>query len=351
MARTDSEPGATPPTTHAPATTLARTGHRPTRAPLLLAALAAACSALFITQAATHPEAAARAMPQGTTTLNVADAAAVAATSAGTIQIKNYAFAPQAATVPTGVKVTWVNEDSVPHTVTSKSGPASFDSGQIAPGASYSAIFETPGTYSYYCIDHPQMIATITVTGGTGGSPSPAPSTTPSAKPSGMPSSTPSTKPSGSGPSATPSGGMSMPAPSSGSSGGVIGTLGGGSSGSSGGCASLSQVLLPLLQHIDATHLGESPGQQVQDLSNVNQYVLTHTTLVENMLIPAWNSANQGLTGLLVPLLQHIDTTHLGESPGQQVNDLLNLDQYVLTHTTLIENMLIPTEGVLTGNC
>ena len=290
MARLDPEPGAPPPTTATPTAALGGTRRRPTRALLTLAAVTAACSALLLAQAATHPEAAPKAVPKGTTTLNVADAAAVAATSAGSIQIKNYAFAPATATVPTGVTVTWVNEDSVPHTVTSKSGPASFDSGQIAPGASYSAIFETPGTYTYYCIDHPQMIATITVTGGPGGSPSPTPSTAPSTEPSG----TPSPKPSSGSPSAVPSMSMSMPAPSA-SSGGVIGSLGGGSSGSSGGCASLSQVLLPLLQHID--------------------------------------------------------TTHLGESPGQQVNDLLNLDQYVLTHTTLIENMLIPTEGVLTGSC
>jgi len=43
-------------------------------------------------------------------------------------------------------------------------------------------------------------------------------------------------------------------------------------------------VLTPLLQHINAAHLGESPGQQAQDLLNLNQYVLTHTTLIENML-------------------------------------------------------------------
>ncbi|HZU56797.1 MAG TPA: plastocyanin/azurin family copper-binding protein [Actinocrinis sp.] len=343
MDRTDSESG-TPPNAPAAAPSV----RRPARALLLLGTAAAAASALLLAQAATHPEAARTAVAQGTTTLNVADAAATAATSATTIEIKNYAFAPSSATVATGVKVTWVNEDTVPHTVTSKSGPASFDSGQINPGASYSAIFMTAGTYSYYCIDHPQMVATITVTGGSGGG-----GGTPSSTPSTQPSSTPSGGGTGGGggqPSSSPSASMSMPAPS-GSSGGVLGSLGGGMSGSGSGCASASQVLLPLLQHIDATHLGESPGQQVQDLSNINQYVLTHTTLVENMLIPAYNSANRSLTGLLVPLLQHINATHLGESPGQQVNDLLNLDQYVLTHTTLIENMLIPTEGVLTGSC
>jgi len=335
MAHFDPVPEPVTPGAHEPAGPRRRNA----RALLLLALLAALCSALFITQAAIRPDAAPKTVPQGTTTLDVAQAAAVAATSGQTIEIKNYAFAPASATVGAGVKATWVNEDSVPHTVTTKSGPASFDSGQIAPGASYSVIFEASGTYSYYCVDHPQMTATVTVTGGGtgGGSPSPTPSTKPST-PGGT----------GGSPSASPSGGMSMPASSSASASGVLGSLGG---GSSSGCASLSQVLLPLLQHIDATHLGESPGQQATDLLNVNQYVLTHTTLVENMLIPLWNNANQITTGLLVPLLQHLDTTHLGESPGQQVNDLMNLDQYVLTHTTLIENMIIPTEGALTGTC
>jgi len=332
MPHFDPEPDAVSSGTHG----FTRDGRRPTRALLILALLAALSSALFLAQAAGRPDAAPKA-PQGVTTLNIAQAAAVAATSADTIEIKNYAFAPASASVAVGTKVTWVNEDTVPHTVTTKSGPASFDSGQIAPGASYSVVFETAGTYSYYCIDHPQMVATVKVTGGSGGSPSPSPS--------GV-SSTPAGGGGGASPSTSPTGAMSMPASATSSSGGVLGTTGG-----SSGCASLSQVLLPLLQHLDTTHLGESPGQQAQDLLNVNQYVLTHTTLVENMLIPAWNGGNQILTGLLVPLLQHLDTTHLGESPGQQVNDLLNLDQYVLTHTTLIENMIIPTEKVLTGSC
>jgi plastocyanin len=318
-----------------------------TRLLLVFAMIAALCTALLLSEASARPASAA-AGPQTSTTLNLADAAAVAATSGVTIDIKNYAFAPATATVAVGTKVTWINEDTVPHTVTTTAGPASFDSGQVAPGASYSAIFETAGTYSYYCADHPNMKATITVTGGSTASSSPTPSSS-SASPTPSASATTTTSSptttSASSPAST--GGMTMPATAtSTSSGGVLGSV-----GSSSGCASLSQVLLPLLQHIDAAHLGESPGQQVQDILNLNQYVLTHTTLVENMLVPLWNSANTILTGLLVPLLQHLDAAHLGESPGQQVSDLLNLDQYVLTHTTLVENMIAPTEGVLTGNC
>jgi plastocyanin len=320
-----------------------------TRLLLVFAMIAALCTALLLSEASAQPASAAKG-PQTSTTLNLADAAAVAATSGLTIDIKNYAFVPASTSVAVGTKVTWVNEDSVPHTVTTTSGPASFDSGQVAPGASYSAIFETAGTYSYYCADHPNMKATITVTGGSTASSSPTPSSS-SASPTPSASATTTTSSptttSASSPAST--GGMTMPATATSTSTGSGGVLG--SAGSSGGCASLSQVLLPLLQHIDAAHLGESPGQQAQDILNLNQYVLTHTTLVENMLVPLWNSANTILTGLLVPLLQHLAAAHLGESPGQQVSDLLNLDQYILTHTTLIENMIAPTEGVLTGSC
>ncbi len=302
---------------------------------LAFASLTAVLSALFIADAATvHPTAAAKS-PSGVTTLNVAKAAAVAATSATTIEIKNYAFAPASVSVAAGTEVTWVNEDTVPHTVTTKSGPASFDSGQIASGGSYSVIFESAGTYSYYCIDHPQMTASVTVTGSGGGtSASPSPSGVSSSPPTG---SSPSTSASA---STSSSAGMPMPSSSTGTG-----------SGGSSGCASLSEVLLPLLQHLNTTHLGESPGQQANDLLNVNQYVLTHTTLVATMLTPLLNSTTTVADGLLTPLLQHLDTTHLGESPGQQVNDLLNLDQYVLTHTTLVEKMITPAEGVLTGSC
>ena len=112
-----------------------------------------------------------------------------------------------------------------------------------------------------------------------------------------------------------------------------------------GGACLVSGVLTPLLQHINSAHLGESPGQQAQDLLNLNQYVLTHTTLIENMLNPLTNGGLVTvLNGVLTPLVAHIDAAHLGESPGQQAQDLLNVNQYVLTHTTLIENMLQPLQ-------
>jgi len=327
------------------------------KALIALAALTAVCSVALLA-GANSAKAPQQAVAQSAVTLDVTQAAAYAATSANTIEIKSYAYSPAAVTVPVGTTVTWVNEDSVPHTVTGTSGPAKFDSGQLASGASWSGTFMTPGTYKYYCADHPQMVAQITVTGDSTPPPS---STSATAPPTTKPSTAPSTTGSPTHTTPPPSSSGSMPSSSSmsmppSSSSGPAPSASSSSmsmppppSGSSGQC--LNQSLGALIQHIDAAHLRESPGQQVQDLTNLNQYVLTHTTLVANMLTPLLTGATGAVDSTLGQLIAHVNSTHLGESPGQQVTDLLNLDQYVLAHTTLVKNMLIPEEGLLIGSC
>ena len=53
------------------------------------------------------------------------------------------------------VLVQWVNKDSVAHTVVLDSGPDSaFDSGDVAPGSSFSRHFGAIGTYQYHCRIH-----------------------------------------------------------------------------------------------------------------------------------------------------------------------------------------------------
>lgn len=59
--------------------------------------------------------------------------------------------------------VTWVNEDSVPHTVTSRSSIQPFDSGQIQPGGSFTFVFLYPGTYTYTCDNFAWMSGVVTV--------------------------------------------------------------------------------------------------------------------------------------------------------------------------------------------
>ena len=89
-----------------------------------------------------------------------------AASSGGgvTIKMQNIAFDPKDVTVKVGQKVTWTNDDSVPHNVTATSG-ASFKSSTFGQGGTYSFTPKKAGTIQYVCTIHPGMEATLTVTG------------------------------------------------------------------------------------------------------------------------------------------------------------------------------------------
>ena len=77
-------------------------------------------------------------------------------------------YAPASVNVAKGGKVTWTNNDPVPHTVTSTSvpsGASSFDSGNMNATATYTVTFTVDGTYLYLCSYHPWMHGTVIVTG------------------------------------------------------------------------------------------------------------------------------------------------------------------------------------------
>ena len=112
-------------------------------------------------------------------------------------------------------------------------------------------------------------------------------------------------------------------------------------------CAGLQAAVDAFLMHLNAAHLETSPGQQVTEALSVDQYVKTHTVLVENMITPLGAGGDDAL-GIC---LQRVYAAHLEASPGQQVADLLAVDQYVKTHTVLVENMLAPLAGTDTSSC
>ena len=60
-----------------------------------------------------------------------------------------------------GSKITWINDDNMVHTVTAND--ASFNSGDINPGSSFSYTFNTIGTYHYHCVHHIGMTAVVTI--------------------------------------------------------------------------------------------------------------------------------------------------------------------------------------------
>lgn len=110
----------------------------------------------------------------------VVGGAAVAADQS--VSIANFAFAPATVTVTVGDTVTWTNTDAIVHTATASDG--SWDTGDIAEGASASITFQAAGTFAYICTPHPTMTGTVIVQapaggGGGGGGGGGAPTTPP----------------------------------------------------------------------------------------------------------------------------------------------------------------------------
>ena len=90
----------------------------------------------------------------------VAATLALAAGAPHEVTIEGMQFQPASLTVHRGDTVTWKNADLVPHTATAK---GRFDSGNIAPGQSYSRKMEQPGEFDYVCSYHPGMHAKLVV--------------------------------------------------------------------------------------------------------------------------------------------------------------------------------------------
>ena len=74
------------------------------------------------------------------------------------------AFVPATKTVAAGTRITWTNNDTVPHSVTASDNH--FDSGPIQPGQTFEWTADGSGTIAYHCIFHPSMTAELTVRGG-----------------------------------------------------------------------------------------------------------------------------------------------------------------------------------------
>lgn len=81
-------------------------------------------------------------------------------------------FDPSNITIPVGSEVTWINEDSSQHTVTSGNltdqgldgiYDGRFYSGTLGSEDSFSHTFNEPGIYSYFCSPHPWMIGFVIV--------------------------------------------------------------------------------------------------------------------------------------------------------------------------------------------
>ena len=72
----------------------------------------------------------------------------------------SWAYSPKTIQVAVGDTVTWTNIGTAPHTVTA----SAFDSGDMQPGQTFTWTAIQSGTFSFYCVYHPWMVGTVTVT-------------------------------------------------------------------------------------------------------------------------------------------------------------------------------------------
>jgi len=104
-----------------------------------------------------------------------ADAVQVAIVKDGWLDPTNAAnaFNPNTITIKVGMTVTWTNQDTTMHTVTSGTSANNvgtpdgrFDSGFLMDGATWSYTFTEVGEFPYYCTPHPWMQGRVIVTAG-----------------------------------------------------------------------------------------------------------------------------------------------------------------------------------------
>ena len=83
------------------------------------------------------------------------------------ITITSSAYSPASLTVVNGSTVTWTNTDNAIHTVTTEDG--SINSGDIAPGSSYSKTFMNTGTFNYHDAHNTAMMGALVVAAASSG--------------------------------------------------------------------------------------------------------------------------------------------------------------------------------------
>lgn len=98
--------------------------------------------------------------PQDSLPGNPDSAASVSTTN--NVLISGMRFQPAAIRVKSGEKVTWINNASMPHTVTGRND-GKLASEQLGRGSLFNYTFKNPGTYEYYCSLHPSMKGLVIV--------------------------------------------------------------------------------------------------------------------------------------------------------------------------------------------
>lgn len=88
----------------------------------------------------------------------------VSAGDGALIRVRDFDFARRNLRVKSGSRVRWRFDDPVLHDVTLASGPRGFASEHLSDRRTYTATFDTPGTYRIFCSLHPvRMTQTVQV--------------------------------------------------------------------------------------------------------------------------------------------------------------------------------------------
>jgi plastocyanin len=80
---------------------------------------------------------------------------------AATVSMDHNTFIPSDITVVPGTTVTWINKETMPHTVVDMN--KGFRSKTLAKDVSFSFTFATAGDYDYQCSIHPNMKGKVIV--------------------------------------------------------------------------------------------------------------------------------------------------------------------------------------------
>ena len=106
---------------------------------------------------------------------NVTNATTTAGTSGGGTSVSivpgsstltDTAYQPNPVQVGVGTTVTWTNDDAQPHTATSGQNATpdgTFDSSIMAPQGTFEHTFTEAGEFPYFCLLHPNMVGTVSV--------------------------------------------------------------------------------------------------------------------------------------------------------------------------------------------
>jgi plastocyanin len=82
-----------------------------------------------------------------------------------TVVVREFAFQESTALLEPDTRVTWDNQDSVDHTVTSgtPNEPTGVFDEELPAGGEVTILMDEPDTYPYYCRIHPNMVAELVV--------------------------------------------------------------------------------------------------------------------------------------------------------------------------------------------